>query len=178
MAQARCRSDRDAVKRTSFASWPCSIARAVDLLGDWWTPLVLREAFYGTKRFDEFEQVLGIGRNVLTQRLNRLVDEGVLERVPYQERPVRHEYVLTAKGRDLFPVLAAIHRWGDRWLADEAGPPVVLHHTACDHDTHAEVVCAHCREPLAIEDITPRLGPGYPDRHREAAFATGRFSTD
>src|SRR5436190_6121311 len=86
------------VKRTPFSRWPCSVARTVDLLGDWWTPLVLREAFYGVRRFDEFQRTLGIGRNVLTQRLTRLVDEGLLERVAYCEHPPRHEYRLTDKG--------------------------------------------------------------------------------
>ena len=166
------------MKRTPFAKWPCSIARTVDLLGDWWTPLVLREAFYGTKRFDDFQRVLGIGRNVLTQRLNRLVSEQILERVPYHDRPVRYEYVLTDKGRELFPVLAAMITWGDRWLAPDAGPPVVLRHETCGHDTHAEVVCASCREPLDVADIEVRLGPGFPIRHREAALATGRFASD
>ena len=165
------------MKRTPFSTWPCSIARTVDLLGDWWTPLVLREAFYGTKRFDDFHRVLGIGRNVLTQRLNRLVDEEILERVAYQDRPVRSEYVLTAKGRELFPVLAAINAWGDRWLAPDAGVPVVLRHATCGHDTHAEVVCAQCHAPLELDDVEVRLGPGFPQRHREAALATGRFAS-
>jgi DNA-binding HxlR family transcriptional regulator len=164
------------VKRTPFATWPCSIARTVDLLGDWWTPLVLREAFYGTKRFDDFHRVLGIGRNILTQRLNRLVEEGIFDRVPYQERPPRYEYVLTAKGRDLFPVLAAINSWGDRWLAADAGVPVILHHATCDHDSSAVVVCSHCRDQLALEDVQVRLGPGFPERHRRSALATGRFT--
>lgn len=164
------------MKRTGFANWPCSIARTVDLLGDWWTPLVLREAFYGTKRFDDFQRALGIGRNILTQRLNRLVAEGIVERAPYQQRPVRYEYLLTAKGRDLFPVLAAINSWGDRWLATEDGVPVVLHHTSCGHDTSATVVCAHCREPLELPDVQVRLGPGFPARHRDAALSTGRFA--
>lgn len=164
------------MKRTRFARWPCSIARTVDLLGDWWTPLVLREAFYGTTRFDGFESMLHIGRNVLTQRLNRLVDEGVLKRVAYQERPMRYEYLLTEKGRELFPIIAAINRWGDRWLAPEAGPPVVLHHTGCDADTQALVVCEHCREPLTIDEISVHLGPGFPERLRDAALATGRFT--
>jgi len=163
------------VKRTQFAKWPCSIARTVDLLGDWWTPLVLREAFYGTKRFDDFQQVLGIGRNILTQRLNRLVEEGIFEKAPYQQRPVRHEYLLTPKGRELFPVLAAINSWGDRWLAREDGVPVVLHHASCAHDTAATVVCSQCREPLELDDVRVRLGPGFPQRHRRAALATGRF---
>ncbi len=166
------------MKRTDFARWPCSIARTVDLLGDWWTPLVLREAFYGVRRFDDFQSSLRIGRNVLTQRLNRLVDEGVLERVPYQQRPLRHEYVLTDKGRDLYPVLLALLRWGDTWLAGDAGPPVVLHHTTCDHDIHAEVVCAACREPLYPRDVRVRLGDCYPERHRPAALATGRFTPE
>jgi DNA-binding HxlR family transcriptional regulator len=163
------------VKRSSFAGWPCSIARTVDLLGDWWTPLVLRECFYGTTRFDDFERTLGIGRNVLTDRLAKLVDAGILERKPYQQRPPRYDYLLTEKGRDFFPVLAAVNRWGDKWLAGDEGSPVVLHHERCGTDTHAEVVCAHCREPLTLDDVQPRLGPGYPARHRAAAIATGRF---
>jgi DNA-binding HxlR family transcriptional regulator len=152
------------MKRTAFADWPCSLARSVDLLGDWWTPLVLREAFYGVRRFDDFQRRLGIGRNILTQRLNRLVAEGMFERQPYQDRPLRHEYVLTEKGRDFFPVVAAIVRWGDRWLAGDDGPPLLLHHTACDHDTQAEVVCSHCGEPLDVREVRGRPGPGYPPR--------------
>jgi DNA-binding HxlR family transcriptional regulator len=146
------------MKRTPFADWSCSVARTVDILGDWWTPLVLRECFGGVRRFDDFQRRLGIGRNILTQRLNRLVDEGMLERRPYHERPVRHEYVLTDKGRDFFPVVAALMRWGDTWLAGEDGPPVVLHHRTCDHDVHAEVVCSHCAEPLAMRDVSARPG--------------------
>jgi DNA-binding HxlR family transcriptional regulator len=163
------------MKRTPFADWPCSIARAVDLLGDWWTPLVLRECFYGVRRFDDFQRSLGIGRNILTQRLTRLVDEGLLERRQYHDRPVRHEYVLTDKGRDFFPVIAALVRWGDRWLAGEEGPPVVLQHRPCGHDLKAEVVCSQCGEPVRLREVTTRLGPGYPERHRPAALATGRF---
>jgi DNA-binding HxlR family transcriptional regulator len=166
------------VKRTKFATWPCSVARTVDLLGDWWTPLVLREAFYGVTRFDDFERMLGIGRNVLTQRLTRLVDAGLLERVAYQPNPPRYDYVLTEMGRDFFPVLAAMWRWGDRWLGTADGPPVLLHHETCEHETQADVVCAHCREPLRAADVTARLGPGYPARHRAAALATGRFGPD
>ena len=88
----------------------------MDFLGDWWTPVVLREAFLGTTRFDDFQSALDIGRNVLTQRLNRLVQEGIMERHKYQDRPPRFEYRLTAKGRDFFDVVAAMLRWGDRWL--------------------------------------------------------------
>ena len=144
------------MKRTAFSAWPCSIARSVDLLGDWWTPLVLRDAFFGIKRFEDFQRDLGIGRNVLTQRLNRLVDEGLFERVPYQEHPPRYEYVLTDKGRDFMPVLMAMSAWGDRWLSGPEGPPVVFRHKACDHDTEAHVVCSHCGEALNYGSVRGR----------------------
>ena len=152
------------MKRTSFAKWPCSIARTMDLLGDWWTPLVLRDAFYGIKRFDEFQQALGIARNTLADRLRRLVDEELLEKVAYQSEPVRYDYVLTEKGRDFYGVLVAMTRWGDKWLAGEDGPPITVHHEACGHDTHAEVVCAHCSEPLNADDTRMLRGPGFPPR--------------
>ncbi|HSA49777.1 MAG TPA: helix-turn-helix domain-containing protein [Yinghuangia sp.] len=163
------------MKRTPFGTWPCSIARAVDLLGDWWTPLVLREAVFGSRRFEEFQRNLGIGRNVLAQRLNRLVDEGLMDRVPYQGRPLRHEYILTPKGRDFFPVLTAILAWGDTWLADEEGVPVVLRHRTCGRETRAEVVCAECGDPLRMEDVETLAGPGLPAPLARAAVAAGRF---
>jgi DNA-binding HxlR family transcriptional regulator len=164
------------MKRTSFADWPCSIARTMDLLGDWWTPLVLREAFYGVRRFDEFQQALGIARNTLTGRLRRLVDEGLLEKQPYQREPMRYDYVLTEKGTDFFGVLAAMSRWGDRWLAGEEGAPIVFHHRTCDHDTHAEVVCAECGEPMRAGETTMRLGPGFPERLKRRPDVQHRFS--
>ncbi|MEV0208861.1 helix-turn-helix domain-containing protein [Streptomyces sp. NPDC050788] len=164
------------MKRTSFSNWPCSIATTMDLLGDAWTPLVLREAFYGIRRFDAFQQELGIARNTLTDRLRRLVDEGLLEKRPYQDEPRRYDYVLTEKGRDFFGVLAALSRWGDRWLAGAEGAPVVFHHDTCGHDTHAEVVCARCREPLRAEDTSMRMGPGYPERLRQRPDVRRRFN--
>ncbi|HZQ79586.1 MAG TPA: helix-turn-helix domain-containing protein [Acidimicrobiia bacterium] len=152
------------MKRTEFASWPCSIARSVDLLGDWWTPLVLREAFLGVRRFDDMQRSLGIGRNVLTQRLKRLVEEGMLDRVRYQEKPDRYEYVLTEKGRDFYPVLAAMSAWGDRWLSGEEGPPVIFHHQPCDHDMRAKVVCSECGEEIKVRDVRVRAADGTPMR--------------
>jgi DNA-binding HxlR family transcriptional regulator len=152
------------MKRTSFARWPCSVARTLDLLGDWWTPLVLRDAFYGARRFGEFQRGLGIARNTLSDRLQRLVGEGLLEKRPYQTDPVRYDYLLTEKGRDFFGVIAAMSRWGDRWLADEAGPPITAHHKECGHDSHAEVVCARCGKPMTPENTSMRMGPGYPPR--------------
>jgi DNA-binding HxlR family transcriptional regulator len=164
------------MRRTSFANWPCSIARTLDLLGDWWTPLVLREAFYGIRRFDEFQQELGIARNTLSDRLRRLVDEGLLEKQLYTTEPKRYEYLLTDKGRDFFGVMAAMTRWGDTWLSGESGPPVILHHESCGNDTHAEVVCAACQEPIHARDVTMRLGPGYPERLRQRPDVQRRFA--
>lgn len=157
------------MKRTSFANWPCSIARAMDLLGDWWTPLVLREAFYGIQRFDDFHNGLNIARNTLADRLKTLVAEGLMEKRAYQADPVRYDYLLTQKGRAFFPVLVALQQWGDEWLSDETGPPIVLRHERCGHDASAKVVCSSCDEPLTSEDTTLHIGPGYPERltHRE-----------
>lgn len=148
------------MKRTSFRKWPCSIARTMDLLGDWWTPLVLRELVYGCDRFDDIQAALGIGRNVLAQRLQRLTREGMVERRKYQERPARYAYVATEKGRDFFPVLAAITRWGDRWLDGAKGPPILLRHKTCGEITHGEVVCAHCHTDLKLDDVEFEVTPG------------------
>ncbi|MFB4304340.1 winged helix-turn-helix transcriptional regulator [Actinomadura sp. NTSP31] len=150
------------MRRTRFDTWPCSIARTVDLAGDWWTPLVMREAFYGARRFDEFQQRLGLSRNVLAQRLDRLVEEDMLKRVPYQDRPVRHEYRLTEKGRDFFTVLAAMIRWGDRWLAGPAGPPVELRDRATGLPVDIAVVDAKTGRPIDIREIVATPGPGLP----------------
>jgi len=144
----------------------------MDLLGDWWTPLVLREAFYGIRKFDDFQRELGIARNTLNDRLHRLVGEGLLEKRPYQREPMRYDYVLTEKGTDFFGVLAAMSRWGDRWLADEEGAPI----EPCGHDTQAEVVCASCGEPMRAQDTTMRMGPGYPDRLKSRPDVQRRFA--
>jgi DNA-binding HxlR family transcriptional regulator len=152
------------MKRTPFSQWPCSVARTVDLLGDWWTPLVLRQACFGSRRFDEFQRALGIGRNVLTERLRRLTDEGLFERRKYQDHPLRYEYHLTEKGSDLLGVLVAIMRWGDRWLDRGKGAPILLRHERCGQVTHADVVCHHCREVLALEDLEIEAGPGFPGK--------------
>lgn len=151
------------------------MARAVDLLGDWWTPLVLRESFYGVRRFDDFQERLGIGRNVLTARLKRLVEEGLLTKVPYQERPVRHEYRLTEKGREFFGVIAATMRWGDDWLAGEEGPPIVLRDRRTGERVNPIVVDETTGEPIDPRHLYAEPGPGFPERHLERAQAEGRF---
>ena len=148
--------------RTDTSGWPCPLARTADLIGEGWTLLIMREAFYGVRRFEEFQRVLGLGRNILTLRLNTLVDEGLLTKVPYQERPPRHEYRLTDKGRDVYPILAAMATFGDKWLLGDTEPLVIFHHVTCDHDMHAVVSCSECAQPLDVRSVRARPGPGYP----------------
>lgn len=150
------------MKRTDTSGWPCTIARSVDVLGDHWNLLLIRQACLGIRRFEDFQRSLSIGRNILTIRLNRLVHEGLLQRVEYQHSPPRHEYRLTQKGREVYPILAAMAAWGERWLTGPEGTPLVLHHTPCDHDMHATVVCSECSEALDVRQVRARLGPGYP----------------
>jgi DNA-binding HxlR family transcriptional regulator len=137
-----------------------SMERTLSVLGDRWSFLVLREAFFGVRRFSEMARNLGIARNVLSRRLEQLVEAGVFERVPYNDRGVWHEYKLTDAGRDLYPVVLTMIAWGDRHLAGAAGPPLLLRHVACGHDTHGVVACAVCGEELRASEIEPRAGPG------------------
>jgi DNA-binding HxlR family transcriptional regulator len=143
----------------TYENQTCSIARALEVVGERWTPLILRDAFRGTTRFEDFQASLGIARNVLSARLARLCEEGVLERRRYQERPPRDEYLVTARGRDLEPVILGLLRWGDLHAAPE-GPPVVLTHTACGHDLDPVLVCGHCRQEPAPGSVVTRAGPG------------------
>jgi DNA-binding HxlR family transcriptional regulator len=148
------------VPRTDFNEAACSLARTFAVLGDGWAPLVLRDIAVGITRFDDLQRDLGLSRKVLTERLGVLVDRGVLERIPYQDNPPRHDYVLTRKGEDLVVALLALLAWGDRWEDGGDGPPVVLGHETCGHDTVAQVTCSDCGRPLALEALRPRAGPG------------------
>ena len=163
------------MSRPDISHWPCSIARALAVTGDRWTPLIMRDAFYGLTRFDQFQKSLGMSRNVLTRRLNGIVEVGLLERRKYQDRPVRHEYIVTDMGRDYWKVVAAMATWSDTWLSGDNGPPVVLHHDTCGHETTTQLVCAHCHNELELADVSASLGPGYPDKLKPAARATGFF---
>jgi DNA-binding HxlR family transcriptional regulator len=136
----------------------CSIGRAMEILGERWTFLILRESFYGVRRFSDMQRNLGIARNILSGRLQSLVRAGILERRRYQEEPERFEYRLTEAGRDLYPAIITIMRWGDKHLVDD-GPPVVLRHT-CGAEAEPVLVCGHCHAPMDPRDVTPEPGPG------------------
>jgi DNA-binding HxlR family transcriptional regulator len=132
----------------------CSVARALSVIGDRWTLLVLREAFWRVRRFEDFQARTGAPRPVLADRLRMLVDEGVFERRRYSERPERFEYRLTEKGLDLYPVLISLLRWGDRWMAGEGAPPgVELRHRGCGGTIRPELACPACLDVLTARDI-------------------------
>jgi DNA-binding HxlR family transcriptional regulator len=148
------------VKLTSLADWNCSIARTLDVVGEWWTLLILRDAFRGTRRFDDFQESLGLARSVLTARLAKLTEHGVLERHAYSSHPPRYEYHLTDKGRALFPVIAALIRWGDEWALTPAGPPVVFVHDTCGNITQPVLTCPHCHGEVNASNTRSQPGPG------------------
>ena len=135
----------------------CSVARTWSVIGERWTMLILRECFRGERRYDHFRSKLGIGSNVLNDRLRVLVAEGVLERVQYEARPPRHEYRLTAKGADLYPVLVALMAWGDKY--ENEVPPVRLIHRGCGHPADPRLTCAACAAPVTWRDMTAEFAP-------------------
>jgi DNA-binding HxlR family transcriptional regulator len=137
----------------------CSVAKSLELIGERWTMLVIREVFLGHRRFDEIAARLGVARNVLTARLTRLVDEGVLERRRYQERPERFEYRLTEKGIDLWPVIVSLIQFGDRYYAPY-GLPLVMRHKRCGGAVDEHRTCAECGARLTARDVLAEPGPG------------------
>lgn len=144
---------------TDYAGQNCSMARALEVVGERWTLLILRDAFLGLTRYDRFARKLGIAPNVLAKRLERLVAAGVMERRPYQEGPVRHEYLLTERGRELFPAVVALLRWGDAHLAP-AGPPARMIHEGCGGEITARARCGECGDDLGPDDVRWHWGPG------------------
>lgn len=137
----------------------CSIQRTLDVIGDRWTLLILRDVFRGVRRFSRIQDDLGIARNLLTDRLARLVEAGIVEKVPYQDRPVRHEYRLTEKGRALSPALVALMRWGDEWYSDD-GAPTELVHAECGTRLELQPWCTTCNVGVPATAIASRPGPG------------------
>jgi DNA-binding HxlR family transcriptional regulator len=162
------------MQRTSFSDMTCSLARTLDVAGEWWTPLIVRDVWFGRTRFDEIQENLGLSRKLLADRLETLVREEILFRKLYQERPPRHEYRLTQKGKELMVVLLAVLNWGDRWVSGD-GPPLLLRHLGCGEIAEAQVRCSECGEPLHLNEVMLEPGPGlrvgargslpFPERH-------------
>jgi DNA-binding HxlR family transcriptional regulator len=150
------------MERTSYQASNCSIARSLQVLGEKWTLLILRESFYGATRFEQFHRVLQCPRNLLSERLAKLVEEGILERSEYRDpgSRARNEYRMTDKGRELTPILLALMQWGDRHHADAEGPPVVARHAECGNELRVTLVCARGHEVAGPDDVELVDGPG------------------
>lgn len=147
------------MRRKSFQEMNCSVAQTLEVVGEWWTMLIIRDCLLGVRRFDDFQTSLGIARNVLAQRLRTLVERGIVAPIPYQQHPIRYEYRLTDKGRDLWTALTALRQWGDRWESPH-GPPLVIEHKACGHETSMIPTCSVCGEPLDARSVRALPGPG------------------
>jgi DNA-binding HxlR family transcriptional regulator len=147
------------VEHKSFEKMTCSVAQSLDAIGEWWTLLLVRDAFLGVRRFDEFQARLGISRNILARRLAKLVAAGIFSKRPYQDNPPRYDYLLTDKGRDLFPVLTALRQWGDKHAAP-LGPPVEVEHLGCGATSRLVLTCDHCDQRVGPRDVRARNGPG------------------
>src|SRR5215472_5521333 len=151
----------------------CSIARALEIVGERWTLLILRDTAFRSRRFDDLQRSLGLARNVLAQRLQRLCDDGLLERRLYQEHPPRYEYAQTPKARDLFPVLAALITWGDKYHAPN-GPPRLIRHRGCGGAIVQTMACAACGAEVTAEDLESKSGPGAARGHELGPFGARR----
>ena len=143
-----------------------SVGRALSLVGERWTLLILREAFFGVRRYGQFARNLKIPRPTLSSRLRTLVEAGLLERVAYAHGPDRYEYRLTDAGRDLFGAIVALMRWGDAHMAGPEGPPIVLRHNVCGEIADPRLTCHHCGEEIDVRNVTPEPGPGFRERAR------------
>lgn len=148
------------MRKASFADMHCSIAQSLEVLGEWWTLLILRDVFLGVRRFEDFVERLGISRNVLATRLDTLVAAGVLERRPYDEGRGRYDYLLTDKGRALWPVLTALRQWGDEWIYGPGNEPLLIEHRGCGATTTALMICSECGETLDARSVRAIPGPG------------------
>jgi DNA-binding HxlR family transcriptional regulator len=151
------------VLRRDYANQDCSIAGTLELIGERWTLLIIRDVFLRVRRFDDMQEDLGIARNVLSARLQRLVDEDILERRLYQERPERFEYRLTEKGIALWPVLVTLMKWGDHYIA-ENGPPTIIEHKECGGEVSDHLTCERCGQPLTARDVKARVVRSRPVR--------------
>ena len=154
-----------------YSDQTCSIAATLEVVGERWSLLIVRNILLGVRRFDALQKDLGIARNVLQARLTRLIEHGVIERRLYQERPARYEYVLTEKGLDLWPTIVALLQWGDKHAPTVAGPPVLLEHRGCGGAIDEHRICERCGMRLGPRDALAKAGPGaradHPLRRRE-----------
>ena len=162
------------VLQRSYPGQTCSIARALEVVGERWTLLILRDAVVGVSRFEDFQDSLGIASNVLTARLKLLCDEGVLERRPDEERPGRPHYVLTQKRREAAPALITLMKWGDRHYPNPGGPPRLTIHAGCGGDVGADLRCDRCGDRVGFGEIEIRPGPGLAGHSKSPATPTGR----
>jgi DNA-binding HxlR family transcriptional regulator len=151
--------------RNDYENQACSIAGALEVVGERWSLLIVRDVFLGLRRFDELQRHLGVARNILHARLQRLVEQGVLEKRLYQERPPRHEYRLTEKGLDLWPTIVALMGWGDRYAPPPGGPAVLLEHRDCGGRVDEHRICARCGERVTVRHAIALPGPGAPPDH-------------
>jgi DNA-binding HxlR family transcriptional regulator len=143
----------------------CSVARALEVVGERWTMLIIRDVFLGVRRFEDLQRGLGIARNTLAARLDKLTRDGILERRRYSEHPPRDEYRLTQQGRDLWPAVVALMQWGDRYRPSPGGPPTVLEHRGCGGSVNTHRTCERCGAELEVGDIEAHAGPGAPPGH-------------
>lgn len=141
------------------------------MIGDRWTMLIVRDAFLGVRRFEDFQHDLGMTRHRLAARLKKLVDDGILARVQYQDRPRRDEYRLTEKGIDLYPVVVSLLRWGDRWMAGKEGAPIELVHRNCGAHVMPALTCPACNGEVNARTMTARLGPALRNRSQSPRYA-------
>lgn len=147
------------MKKSELGERACSVARALDAVGDSWSLLMIRELFLGTRRFEEFQAQTGASPTIVSRRLQRLVEQGIVRRKPYQQNPPRDEFHLTRKGLDLWPVIVTLMEFGDRWQQGPGRTPLVIRHDACGHETQPQLVCSHCGEALHAPDTTAEIGP-------------------
>jgi DNA-binding HxlR family transcriptional regulator len=160
---------------SDYSNQTCSVAAALEVVGERWSLLIVRSVMLGVRRFDALQKDLGVARNVLQTRLERLIEQGVLERRLYQEHPPRYEYVLTEKGLDLWPTIVALLQWGDRYAPAADGPPVLLEHRGCGGAVDSHRICERCGKRLGPRDSIAKPGPGaradHPLRRRESGAA-------
>ena len=152
--------------RKTFEGAPCSIARSLDVVGDWWTPLIIRECLYGLHRFDELQRTLDIGRNILSRRLAKLVEQGVLDKRAYQERPVRYEYHLTDMGYDAAKVLIGMMPFGERWMFERGREPIRLYDRETGRRVRPLLVDADTGQPIDARNLYAGPGPAFPRSHQ------------